>query len=791
MGAAAATCRGAVLTMAKMRFQTKLTIVYLALFLAVQSVVILSIYTSVTQNVRDQIQGQLVSSGRIIDRLIQDRAEVFGERAVDMSKEFGFRQAVATQDAPTIESALQNQSVRVGADAAFVIDLEDQLVAAVGAQAPAQHGTMLTDDMKQVVEDEGVASFFVELEGDVYEVVVAPIVAPVTIGWIGLALELDREALLAFKELAPIDLEIAFLARAEGQSHVATSTSDAEQLSAFLETQEFVPAMVDYDAVFGGQDYMFRRLPLKHSFLGDSSIDLLLYYSVDAGLTPFQSLVVALVSILSVGLVLLFFGSLIVSRGITRPLRSLARAAQKISAGDYQEVTAPAKDEEISRLTGSFNQMVTAVREREERITYQACHDGDSGLPNRVFFEEKIAPKMAARVSFSLGVVEIQRIAEMRAVLTQEHMTDLVRGVAHRLNGVNVSYLAQLSPDTFVFAHFDHGKADVCSSMIVSSFAEPLPVGEFMVDLRVSVGLTRFPADGDDISSLLRHANSALDGARMSEQRYSWYDADLSAAQKDKLSMMSDLREALMAGEVKFAYQPKLDLATGQITSVEALMRWISPTRGFVSPEEFISMAEKTGDIRRLTDWALETAVRQVADWRGQGINLAVAVNLSTNDLMNSKLPNQILELLNKYSVPASSLKLEVTESAVMHDMSRALDVLNMLSAMGLILSIDDYGTGYSSLSYIKSLPVSEIKIDKSFILKLAEDEEDKILVRSTIELAHNLGMQVTAEGVENEESVDLLKDYGCNTLQGYHICRPIPSDELVEFLNEFENAAE
>ncbi len=777
--------------MAKLRFQTKLTIVYLALFLAVQSVVILSIYTSVTQNVRDQIQGQLVSSGRIVDRLIRDRAEVFGERAVDMSKEFGFRQAVATQDAPTIESALQNQSSRLSADAAFVIDLDDQLVAGVGAPAPIQHATTLSSDIKQVVEDEGFASFFVELDGAVYEVVVAPIAAPVTIGWIGLALELDRDAVLEFKELAPIDLEIAILSRKADATVVATSTADAEALSSFLDGQESVLTMLDYDAVFGGQDYMFRRFPLNNSFSGDSAIDLMLYYSVDAGLTPFQSLVVALISILSVGLVLLFIGSVVVSRGITRPLRSLARAAQKISDGDYQEVIAPAKDEEISRLTGSFNQMVTAVREREERITYQACHDGDSGLPNRVFFEEKIAPKIKGMVPFSLGVVEIQNISEMRAVLSQEHMTDLAKAVAHRLNRISISYLSQLSPDSFVFAHFDTESARDCCAMIVSSFSEPMPVGDFMLDLRVSVGVTNFPTDGHDISGLLRHANSALDGARVSEDCFSWYDADLSAAQKDKVSMMSDLREALAVGEVKFAYQPKLDIASGKIASVEALMRWISPTRGFVPPDDFISMAEKTGDIRRLTDWALETAVKQIADWRANGTDLAVAVNLSTNDLMNSNLPKQILELLKKYGVPASLLKLEVTESAVMHDMSRALDVLNMLSAMGLSLSIDDYGTGYSSLSYIKSLPVSEIKIDKSFILKLAEDEEDRILVRSTIELAHNLGMQVTAEGVEDEESVALLREYGCNTLQGYHICRPIPSDELVEFLKEFEHAAE
>lgn len=777
--------------MARMRFQTKLTIVYIALFLAVQSVVILAIYSSVTQNVRDQIRDQLSASARVFDQIISNRVEVFGSRAQDLSKDFGFRQAVATRDQATIESALVNLISRLDTDSAFVVDLDDELVAIAGGDAIAQDAMTLPDSLKEAAQNDGYAARFVAIDGEVFEIVIAPVEAPVTIGWVGLGVRLDQEVASELKDLSAIQLELAFIYDGDTGHQLATATDKESNIKALLAMQQGHSMAEQFDQTFDGQDYMFRRLPLEDSFSDRDHVEALLYYSVDVGLTPFQSLVIALVSILAVGLVLLFVGSVVVARGITKPLRLLARAAQKISAGDYQEVTAPAKDEEISRLTGSFNQMITAVREREERITYEACHDGDSGLPNRVFFEEKITPLLDAGTAFALGVVEIQRISELRAVLTQEHMADLIRGVAQRLNGINIRYLSQLSADSFVFAHFDANDADLSCSMIVNSFADPLPVGDLMVDLQVSVGMTRFPADAKDISSLLRHANSALDGARISEHRFSWYDAELSAAQKDKLSMMGDLREAISSGELKFAYQPKLDLATGKITSVEALMRWISDTRGFVPPDEFISLAEKTGDIKRLTDWALETAIKQAADWHKRGINLAVAVNLSTTDLMNSTLPNQVLELLRKHALPASSLKLEVTESAVMHDMSRALEVLNMLSAMGITLSIDDYGTGYSSLSYIKSLPVSEIKIDKSFILKLAEDEEDRILVRSTIELAHNLGMQVTAEGVEDAESVKLLQSFGCDTLQGYHICRPVPNDDLIEFLNGFDHAAE
>jgi EAL domain-containing protein (putative c-di-GMP-specific phosphodiesterase class I) len=248
---------------------------------------------------------------------------------------------------------------------------------------------------------------------------------------------------------------------------------------------------------------------------------------------------------------------------------------------------------------------------------------------------------------------------------------------------------------------------------------------------------------------------------------------------------MSDLRDALEKGEVFFAYQPKLVLASGKINSAEALVRWVSPSRGFVAPDQFIPFAEQTGDVRHITDWGLETAVKQCADWRERGLDMSVAVNLSTSDLMNANLPGQVLKLLRNYNLPSTCLKLEVTESAVMHDMTRALEVLNMLNAMGILLSIDDYGTGYSSLSYLKRLPVSELKIDMSFVRNLASSEEDRILVRSTIELGHNLGLKVTAEGVEDQKSVDLLSEYGCDTLQGYYISKPVPAAEFEAFLGE------
>lgn len=773
----------------RLRFQTKLSIVYLALFLAVQAVIFFAIWTSVTDNVRDQISGQLGSSARVLDRLIEDQVSVLQSRAQDLSKDFGFRQAVATQDRATIESALANLASRLDADAAFVFDLDEELLGSAGARGAEMDASIVSFNTMEEAEDIGSAAQFVALNGDVFELVIAPIVAPVTVGWVGLAVELDQQTVGELQAVSAINLDIGFTFQKEG-AHVQTQ---AVTNPAIL--REFMALGVPEDDAeiavnLNGEDYLFYRLPLENQNSADQHIEATLYYSIDEGLRAYRPLVLALSTVIAVGLVLLVLGSIVVSRGITRPIRRLAYAAADISRGNYQEVLSPSNDEEIIRLTGSFNEMVSAVKQREKHITHQAHHDGETGLPNRIYFELHVGELLETEEEFRLGLLEIQELKDLRSILTDDHVNKLMIQVAERLETLNLMHLARVTTETFAFIHSDKEDGNIFGSMVINAFMEPFDVEGLIIDVRGCLGMATFPDNAQDTTALIRKANSALDNSRTSQRHFEWYSEEKDSSQKERLSLMSDLRDAIYTrNEVQFFYQPKLDLKTNKIHSVEALVRWISPTRGFVPPDDFIPLAEKTGDVRHLTAWGLEEAVKQIAAWQKIGRRLAIAVNLSTNDLMDLNLPSRILALLKEYSVSANCLKLEVTESALMNDMERALDVLNMLNAMGHSLSIDDYGTGYSSLSYIKSLPVDEIKIDKSFVMKLAEDEEDKILVRSTIELAHNLGMEVTAEGVEDDTSLELLRSLGCNTLQGYHICRPLSVKDFEEFWASSEYA--
>jgi EAL domain-containing protein (putative c-di-GMP-specific phosphodiesterase class I) len=263
------------------------------------------------------------------------------------------------------------------------------------------------------------------------------------------------------------------------------------------------------------------------------------------------------------------------------------------------------------------------------------------------------------------------------------------------------------------------------------------------------------------------------------------YDPARDPHRSDRLSLMSDLREALDLGSLQLFCQPKIDLSADMVSGAEGLVRWTHPVRGFVPPDSFIQLAEETGNIRRLTHWALETGIRQAADWRKRGMKLRISVNLSVRDLGDPLLPDRVEATLERHQVAPSDVVLEITESAIMGEPDAAIKVLRRLANLGTDLSIDDFGVGQSSFAYLRRLPVREIKIDKSFVLKLANSPEDATIVRSIVELGHNLGYKVTAEGVEDEGSFDFLREIGCDYAQGYFIAKALPADGFDRFIQQ------
>jgi EAL domain-containing protein (putative c-di-GMP-specific phosphodiesterase class I) len=318
---------------------------------------------------------------------------------------------------------------------------------------------------------------------------------------------------------------------------------------------------------------------------------------------------------------------------------------------------------------------------------------------------------------------------------------------------------------------------------MLQALEAPMTLGGHVVDVRASVGIAVYPDHGTESATLLRRADIAMYEAKRKNLGAAVWDDSLDQHSGERLTLMSDLRQAVDADELMLLYQPKVALSGNGEYFVEALVRWKHPTRGMVSPLEFIPFAEQTGYIRHITQWVLAHAVKQCATWRAEGLPMNVAVNLSARDLMDPDLTGRFHAMLEQSLCAAGWFTLEITESAILDDPAHAIDNMKRLHALGCRLAIDDYGTGYSSLAYLRHLPVDELKIDKSFVMGMARDPSDAVIVRSTIDLAHNMGLAVVAEGVEDEDTFNALKALRCDLAQGYWLSRPLAHPQVTEWM--------
>ena len=427
---------------------------------------------------------------------------------------------------------------------------------------------------------------------------------------------------------------------------------------------------------------------------------------------------------------------------------------------------------------------------------HQALHDVLTGLPNRALFQDRVdrALSVAERGGTRpvVMVLDLDRFKEINDTLGHHYGDELLRLVGPRIGGVlrSSDTVARLGGDEFAVLlpnALDASAGAEVGEKILHALESPFVVQGIELEVGASIGIACFPDHGEDVDTLVRRADAAMYAAKGTRSGHELFEELFEVEREtgpDPLALAGDLRRAMDAGELGVVYQPKVDVATGELRGVEALVRWQHPSRGLVLPASFVSHAEHTGLIRPLTMHVLDEALAQLAAWRRDGLVLNVAVNLSLRNLLDRGLPDDIAALLGKHGVAASSLDLELTESTIMADPTRARAVLQTLSDMGVGLSIDDFGTGYSSLGSLQHLPVDEIKIDRSFVVSMARDK-DATIVRSTIDLGRNLGLRVVAEGVEAEEVRAHLEALGCDLAQGYLFSRPLSGPELALWARE------
>jgi len=444
-------------------------------------------------------------------------------------------------------------------------------------------------------------------------------------------------------------------------------------------------------------------------------------------------------------------------------------------------------------LVPILRRVTQRIRRQMEEIERRALYDELTDLPNRTLFGDRIEQAIAAagQESHSAAVMllDVDGFREVNDALGHETGDRLLQEVAGRLGETvrSSETLARLGGDEFgiLLSPGSNEDATALAARIHGVLETPFSLSGFPLEIAVSVGIASYPEHGENVDTLLQHADVAMYIAKDGHAGTALYESEQDTSDAARLALAGELRGAIDNEELVVHFQPKAELESGLIVGVEALVRWQHPERGFIPPNEFIPIAERTGLIKPLSQYVVASALRQCGEWRTAGFDLHVAVNLTIPDLLDLELPDRIGELLAETGVRPGQLELEITETTILADPFRVRQVLNRLNEMGLRLAIDDFGTGYSSLAYLKNLPVHTIKIDRSFVMGMCEDASDATIVRSTIDLARNLGLGVVAEGIESQEVWDALRADGCSLAQGYFISRPASAEYLQPVLEE------
>jgi len=437
----------------------------------------------------------------------------------------------------------------------------------------------------------------------------------------------------------------------------------------------------------------------------------------------------------------------------------------------------------------------TERHEQAALLRHRALHDGLTNLPNRVLLLDRLQQAILLgrreMKSFAVLLMDLDRFKDVNDTLGHRIGDILLRQVSSRIVTIlrQSDTLARLGGDEFAILLLGQVTAENAIQFAekVHQVLEPsFLIEDVSLDIGASIGISLFPDHGDQVHSLLKMADIAMYMAKSAETGITVYSSSKDQYSLKGLVLKNDLRHAIQDGHLFLLYQPKVNLRTKQATGVEALVRWKHPQFGIIPPDEFIRLAEQTGLIKPLTIWVLKEALRQELFWRKAGLDLRVAVNLSVRSLRDAKLSDQVLEILQTFKTAPDRLELEITESIIMDDPTRAMEIVTRLGSVGIKFALDDFGTGYSSLSYLKKLPISAIKIDKSFISEMMDESDDEVIVVSIIELAHNLGMKVIAEGVEDQKTIDHLSVLHCDEVQGYFLSRPISGDEILEWAEKW-----
>ncbi len=756
-----------------MTFRRRVFMVLIALVVLIESATFVAVLNTTRSNIFDIAIQQLQSGARVFDSAIENRSRELATGVAILASDFGFKRAVSGGDAPTIRSALANHGARINADLAMFINRDG------GVHASTAGIERNSFAFPELLEQNAVGRI-VELNAEAMQLVVAPVRAPELIGWVAIGFAIDDA--LARQIASLTALTVTFLSHAPGEDRVLASTlAETDRQGLTRATEGTTKDSFDDSRILDTGALLGLRHPVPSE--SSANLEVVLALPLAKVLTAYYELRTRLFVILVLALALSAGGARLLAGTVARPLHRLASAAHRISQGDYGEKVAISGSTELAILSAAFNDMQDGIRQREQRIVHQSQHDALTGLPNRSLVSDRLQYSIAASKryarQFSILMIDLDGFKGINDTLGHavgdQVLTRVAESLLERTRANDT--VARLGGDEFMILLDESSPqhARTFAERLVDAAEKSVDVGSMKIRIDLSIGIVNFPWHGDTEEELIRRADIAMYIAKATDNSsVAEYQIGQDEEHLRRLSLVNDLRDAIDQDGMTVHFQPKVDLRTNRICAAEALVRWQHPRFGMQSPDEFIDLAEKSGLIRSLTRCVLRKVLLQLRAWHIDGIDLATSVNLSALDLLDENLPDFIAATLTECRLPAAYLTLEITESAVMRDAANARSTMKRLRELGIRLAIDDFGTGHSSLAQLKSLPVDELKIDKSFVLGLPKSEDDSEIVKSTIELAHNMGLSVTAEGVETTACRDLLRQFGCDVIQGYLVSRPL-----------------
>lgn len=770
-------------------FRTRLLLIFLSLLGLTLAATLWAVLRATDANARAGANRELAVAERVFDTLLTDNSRQLTDRTTLLAEDFGFKQAIATNEEGTIVSVLANHGDRVGADMIVLMDPAGEvLISTHNIDAE------LAELRESIAQQEQAFSVLTLADDAPYQLVMVPVQAPQLIAWVGMGFIMDEALLERFRGITGTNLTLLFRG-GEAAPVRAFTTLDADLPLEALDG-DFSAVLGQATDRFGDAGWLSRQGVLKDR--DGQQLGMLLSVSLQEALAAYDSLRNQMLAIAAIALLLAALATALIAGGISRPINALVVAARRIARGNYTQPVALQGNDEFAVLGDTLDNMQSAIQERERHILYQAQHDLLTGLPNRDEFGRQLSERLSSQpeAPFAVMLLQLSNYDDLSDVYGLAVMDAVLPQVAKRLADAcrESDRVGRIGTDEFLLLldGLTETGANAEAERYLALFDDAFRQDSLEIKVEARLGMVFCPQQASDYEDLMRRTHLAISEARHLGHSFATYQEGQDERHLRRITVTNRLQHAIAEGGFQLMFQPQYSLEHQRMRSVEVLIRWHDPVLGRMFPDEFIPLAEQSGDITLITDWVFDESIRQMRRWQAAGYpDLGISVNLSAKDILKDSFVDSLLARIEEHGLKGEELILEVTESAMMADTERALKNLRRLYDAGVELAMDDFGTGFSSLAQLKSMPVHELKIDKAFILNLATDEDDQCIVRSTIEMAHQLKLTVLAEGVEDPASVALLEAMGCHCIQGYCLAKALPYDELMDWLVTFHQQRE